>query len=195
MWTAAVAAHLNANKPTLHEWAFHAIVKNYGDDDLVAKGVWTGPQDLAITLGGTARVYEGAMGGINVGPIRYRIGTIIMMQDLELALSPEGNHLVRAYNLRNAPCDLYCLVYDPADMSFLGERRFFSGFIDSVGIKEGQQGEASIASFTLASQARKGTMTTTGKKSNASQKERLATDTFRKYADLGRVSSDMWGKG
>lgn len=193
MWPAAVQSHMTAGLPMKHDWAFHARVKAYGTNALTNKGVWTGDYDLNLTLGGLARVYEGAMGGLELGEIRYRTGTLIMSQDINLALSPEGLEIVKGFNSRMAPCDLYCLCWDARTMTYLGERRFIKGFIDSAAIHTAEQGGTDSLSIKLVSVARKGTMTTTGKQSDVSQKQRGANDDFRIYSDLGTVAADPWG--
>lgn len=193
MWPSAVVNHMNAGKPIRHEWAVHARVRAYDTNALVNKGLWTGDYDLSMTLDNLARVYEGAQGGLVVAPIRYKIGTTIMSQEIDLALSDDGINLVRGYNLKNAAMDLFCLVYDPANMELLGARRFFKGFIDASRITDPKQNEQASMSIKAVSFARKGTMTTVGKKSHQSQIARDATDNFYKYSDLGRVASDAWG--
>ncbi len=72
MWPAAVQQHMNADLPLKHEWAVYARVKAYGTNALTSKGVWTGDYDLTVNIGGLTRVYEGAMGGLQIEPIRYR---------------------------------------------------------------------------------------------------------------------------
>lgn len=193
MWPTAIQNHLNAGLPMKHEWAFHAWPKRYSDNVEVAKGLWTGPYDHSITLGGIPRVYEGAMGALNISPIRYRMGAYIMEQSIDISLSPEGLELVKGHNSRMARCDLYCLCWDARNMAYLGERRFFKGFIDGAGGNFDQQGGVDTMPLRLVSQARKGTMTTTGKKSNASQHEIDPQDDFYRFADLGTVASDPWG--
>lgn len=199
MWPTAVQNHFNSGLPWRHDWAIYASVKRFSDNGVEKKGIWTGDYDLTTTaMDGTARLYEGAQAGLSLSPIRYRIGTFVMTQEAQLALTPEGKALVQDYNTFMAPVDLYCLVWNPTNMSLLGVRRFFKGFIEGARIVEGAKEDADTPAVDkllvkMVSIARKGVMTTTGKKSNESQKKRLSTDTFRKYSDLGTVSNDPWG--
>jgi hypothetical protein len=193
MWDASTQSHFDANLPVIIDYAIHAYVRRYSDGVQVAKGVWTGREDLSITLDSVARVYEGAMGGLQIGPIRYRTGTIIQIQRAELPLSPEGVDMVKGHNTRNAPVDLFCLISNPATMGLVGTRRMFKGTIVKARIAyDVQQGVDKIM-IDMASLAQKGEMTVVGKKSDVSQKERSATDDAYEYADLGMVGADPWG--
>jgi hypothetical protein len=193
MWPTAIANHFSAGLPFKHEWAVHAQVRDFNTGALVNKGVWTGDYDLGITLDGLARTYDGAQGGLSVGTITYRIGTTIQTLDIDLALSPEGVAIVRGYDTKKAPCDVFCLGYDARTMVYLGARRFFKGFISGSKITTAEEGGTDKMSIRVESIARNGVMTTTGKKSHQSQLDRDATDQFRKYSDLGTVSNDEWG--
>lgn len=193
MWPAPIAAHLNADKPMKHEWALWAQAKDYGSGAIVNKGLWTGAYDHTITLGGISRTYEGAIGGLKLGTIRFRTGTYVMAQEVSVALSQQGLSLVKGYNIRNAPCDLWCLCWDSSNMAYLGARRFFQGYIDGSTIQFAEKGEQSVMPLKLVSVAKRGVMTTVGYKSDASQKARNPNDDFNLYADLGTIAADPWG--
>lgn len=169
--------------------------KDFGTGATVKKGVWTGSYNLNVDFGDGvgARNYDAAGGGLALSPIRYRVGLFVMGYEGSLAVTPETLEIILGYNTTNAPVDLNCLIFKSDGMQYIGVRRFFKGFVDFSDVVLDKQGGADSIRFKLVSQMRKGEWTRSGKKSNQSQKDRQATDDFRKYSNTGDVANDPWG--
>lgn len=192
-WGATAQAHLDARLPIAPRWCVWTTVAPYAGGAAVSFGFWTGDDHEYLTVEGQSRLYYGAQGAMEIGAITWEPGTGVSTQEITLGLTPEGETLARGYRLAGAPIDLHCVLYDPRSWTLLGIRRYFRGLIDTAPINTPEAGGVATLPLRCVSSARGGTMTVTGRKSDASQKQRLATDTFRAYGDLGEVASDPWG--
>lgn len=192
-WDSTAQAHLAARLPIAPRWLVWTTVTRISDGASVPLGFWTGDDHETITVEGQSRLYYGAQGAMEIGPIVVEPGTAIGSQEITLGLSPEGETLVRGHRLGGAPIDLHCALYDPRSWALLGIRRYFRGFIDASPIATPEAGGVARLPLRCISTARLGTMTLAGKKSDASQRLRLSSDRFREYGDLGETASDPWG--
>lgn len=191
-WNTAAQNHLAARLPVAPRWLLWVDAKQISNGAAVSMGLWTGDDHEQITVEGQSRLYYGAQGTVSLPQLRYAAGTDVGSIDVTLPVSPEAETLVRGYNIRFAPCDLHCALYDPASGSLLDVRRMFRGLIDGSPIFTPAVGGVATATLKLVSSARTGTMTTRAKKSDQSQRLRSG-DRFRRYGDLGTVAADPWG--
>lgn len=192
-WDITAQAHLDARLPIAPRWLVWTTATRISDGVAAGVGFWTGDDHEYLTVEGQSRLYFGAQGAMEIGPIVYEPGTGIGTQDITLGLSPEGETLVRGYRLGGAPIEIHCALYNPATMALLGIKRFFRGLIDGTPMSVPESGGTVTLPVRCITTARLGTMTLAGKKSDASQRQRLSTDRFREYGDLGETTADPWG--
>lgn len=191
-WNTLAQTHLTARKPTMRHWLIYVQARDLTTGDPSPIGLWTGDDHATITAEAEARFYYGAQGEVTIPNITYGSGTDIVSGEITLPISPEAETLVRGTNLRFAPVDLHCALYDAETGDLLDVRRFFKGTIDGAPIYTPALNGLASLSLKMVSSARAGTMTTKAKKSDQSQRTRQG-DRFRRYSDLGTVSADPWG--
>lgn len=156
-------------------------------------GYWSGERDRTFDLvGDGARPYYGVGGAMDVGTEHYQIGTSIMTRTVSLDVNPNAEALIRQHNVSFAPVTIHHGLFRSTDGSLVEAQRRYSGFINSAELTTSVTGVSQIR-LQLVSAAQRGVMTVSGSKSNASQIARIATDTFRRDADLGAVADDVWG--
>lgn len=192
-WNATAQAHLSAGGAVAPRALIWIVAKDLSDNSDFPVGFWDGADHETFTVEAQSRLYYGAQGGFRLPSFIYRPGTQVATYTLPLALSPEAVTVLRGYNLRFAPIDIHCALFDAANMSLLDIQRVFRGEVDGTPIPTGKTGEAVHAELQIVTSARRGTQTSLAKKSNESQKLRSATDTFRQYGSLGTVGNDPWG--
>lgn len=193
-WNTTARALLDADAPLLfRQLVWVSGLTRFSDGATVSYGVWSGLDDAQLTVSGESRLYYGGAGGVVVAPVRFRRGTEIYSQMVRLTINPETENLVRGHRTFNAPVELHVAMYEPSNMGLVDIKRFFKGFINGTPLVTPGQGGQSTLSVEMLSQARKGTMSNAGYKSNESQLLRDDADGFRTYGDLGEVPSDPWG--
>lgn len=192
-WNLAAQVHLDARLPIAPRWCVWITAVPVAGGAAQGAGFWTGDDHQVLTVEGAARLYWGAQGAMEIGPVAWEPGTGIGTQDITLGLSPEGEARARGWRLAGAAVDLHCALFDPVSAALLDVRRYFRGFVDEAPIDTPAQGQSAVLPLRCVSTARAGTMTTAGRKSDASQRLRLTSDAFRAYGDLGEATSDPWG--
>lgn len=190
-WNSTAQTHLSSRLPIAPRWLIWVQAKTFAGA-AIDVGYWTGDDHQSFTVDSATRLYYGAQGAIEIPAMRFVTGTAVASMDLTLSLSPEGEAAVRGYNIRFAPIDIHCALFDADSMTLLDTRRFFRGFIDGSPIPTPALGGRSSLPLKLVSSARRGTMTRGGKKSDVAQRQRSG-DVFRQYGDLGVTASDPWG--
>lgn len=191
-WTGAALTRLQSRQPISIRWAVVSLPKTFaGVVSPVA--LWTGVVDLTSSMDGTSRTYKPIGNALEIGPINYSVGTEIGYLDLSIPLTSDGEAFVRGLDTREAPTQLHCLLFDPDTGALLGTRRYWKGTIENVGIPTPTPGGQTKADIRLASSARRGTLSSAGKKSDESQRQRDQADRMRQYGDLGTKANDPWG--
>lgn len=105
--------------------------------------------------------------------------------------APETIQAARIYDLRLCRAELHLGLMDPGGVSTLGTTDVFRGFIESAPISE--DGGSATMELSMVSQVAEGTGRAGLKKSDASQRARLSTDTGRAYADIAAKIPVIWG--
>lgn len=155
-------------------------------------GYWSGEEDIKIDLGGASRDLQKTHGALFASDPIYEVGTNIRTQEISMfGLGPQGQDLVKAYDVKLRPASLWQLCFTQGQV-FLGARRIFSGVVDASNLEIGKKGEGATLTLTLASGFREGTKTLPLMKSGSSYLER-GGDTAMEYAALTDVDSDTWG--
>ena len=191
-WNAAAQARLDARLPIGVRWLIWAESRDRTTGADAPIGLWTGDDHETINVDGQTRLYYGAQGEVTIPAIGYGSGTDIASEDIVFPISPEAEVLVRGRNLRFAPIDVHCALYDPDTNARLDIRRMFRGTIDCAPITTPPINGVPSLSLRLVSCARSGTITRKAKKSDQSQQARSG-DRFRRYGDLGTVANAPWG--
>lgn len=195
IWDAAGQAFLTSRAPKEVQWLLWVTAADLVTNAPVSIGLWTGADHQSFTVGGVARTYYGAQGALQIPPMSYASGTAIASLEVSLAVSSEAETLVRGYNTRFKPAEIHCALFNPATGGLVSLARAFTGKIDGTPIATPVKNGVATISLRLVSSARQGTITSNARKSDASQRLRLASDTFRLHGDLGAVASDIWGAG
>ena len=157
-------------------------------------GLWTGSEDIALSIDGDTRTYHGAGQLLDVPPLKSRVGLTVQMQSLGLAAtSPEVEAAIRLYDSRLAPVEIHVARFDPETNTLLGVDRVYKGSIDKAPIltpaKNGGNGGVTLS---LASGARRLTRSLTVKRSDESQRRR-SDDRFFRFADVAGKVERFWG--
>lgn len=158
-------------------------------------GLWTGDDDLAITIDGAARTYTGAGGLLDPEAITAGPGLEVRATQVRLsAVAPEVEGLVMDYDTRFAPAEIHRAVFDPATRALVGApHRLFRGLCNGVEFPVDPAGGAPACVVELVSETRALTRTLATKKSDASQALR-AGDRFRRYGDISGGVPVYWGE-
>lgn len=154
---------------------------------------WTGDDVRSIDIEGTLwTAYAGAI--LDMSPPEYAAGLDIRTQRITLfSDAPETIQATRLYDPRLCRAELHLGLMDPGGVSMIGTAPAFRGFIESAPISEGAGG--ATCEIGMVSQIVAGTGRAGLKKSDASQRARLSTDTGRLYADIAAEVPIFWGEG
>lgn len=160
-----------------------------------AMGLWSGEDDLQITLDGEARTYLGAGGLLQAEPITAGSGLAVRVHRLSLSgAAAEVENLVKGYNTRFAPVSVHRALYDPDSRALVGTpHRVFQGMVNSIDFPTAAPGDAPSVTVEVVSETRVLTRTLPTKKSDDSHQMR-AGDRFRRYGDISGAVAVYWGE-
>ena len=177
-----------------HEVAIYITARNRTTGLAEEMGLWTGREDISVTIGGDVRTYTGAGPVVMFPPIRTRVGLTVQMQTVKLAaLSDEVENAIRLYDSRLAPVEIHVIRFNADTGDFIGVDRVFRGSIDKAPIITPQKnGEGGGASISIVPSSRSLTRGLTVKRSDESQKLR-SNDRFFRYADVAGKVERFWG--
>ncbi len=192
-WNTNAQAALLNRVPMIRRWLFWATPKNRATGAVETIAIWDGDDHEYFSPAGSSRLYLGAAGLFSVSPLVTASGTMIQTQEVTLSgITPASEQLIRGYEARLAPCDLYLALFDPATSELIGMSRRFVGVIDGAPIATGAANSGSTATIKMVSTARNGTRKAASKKSDEQQRLRQG-DRFRRYGDVSGVADDWWG--
>jgi len=196
IYDAATLASLNARQGTIAHRLIWISARETGTETIAALGLWSGEYDLAITIGGQARVYIGAGGVLQADPISAQAGLAVRIHQLRLAaVAPEVEDLVKGYDTRFAPVEIHRALFDPATRALVGDpHRVYLGMINNIEFPTAAPGGQAECIVSVASETRVLTRTLAGKKSDETHKARAA-DRFRRYGDISGSVPVYWGEG
>lgn len=145
--------------------------------------------------GSVSRTYVGTGTLIRVGDIPLTSDLTIRTVDVTLSqVDTNTDNLIRGYNLRLALVDIHRCLFDPVTRVVVeAQNPRLAGFIDGVQVTTPKAGEKGSIIFKVISNTQELTRTSSEKRSNYSQRRRLASDDFFQYAGVmpGRVLT--WG--
>lgn len=160
-----------------------------------ALGLWSGPQDAAISIGGVSRTYLGAGEVLGLPDIETEIGLEVREFRIQLSgIAPGVETAARQYDARFAPVEVHRALFDVNTGALIAEPvRVIKGWCDGISFETGAIGGSVIADLAVVSNARILTRTLATKKSDQSQQLRQG-DRFRRYADVTGQVGVWWGE-
>ena len=192
-WDAAAIGLLAQRKGAKRHWLMWCSVRAFGTNAVNTFGFWTGLGDRSFTVDAASRSYFGGQ-DVSVPPIEFAKGVEAAPLDIGVGLTSEMDNFLRGYDLRDGTGELHCALFDPGSNELVSVNRWFSGQIDGAPLTIGEIGGQSRATLRCYSSASRGTISRSGFKSDASQRERLSTDTFRVNSAAGLQGNDPWAK-
>ena len=158
-------------------------------------GLWTGADTVTETVGGELRTYYGAGNLLSVEPITWEAGLDVRMHRITLSsISPEVEQLIRSYDARLAPVDLYRgLVNATTNALVEAPHRLLAGTIDTVRLVTPAEGGAARCDLTVASSSRDLTRTLSLRYGDETMQQISSGDRFFRYADISGEAQVRWG--
>ena len=191
-WSPAALTTLASRSYGLR-WLAWITVKDRTDNSDVTLGYTTEDEDSSHTLNSETRAFESLQNHLVPPVIVSEANTIIQRTRLQLiGLRPEVQELILTYEAKLAPVELHQVLFD-GDMNLVAIRRRFKGFVNGAPLSLPPVGGQTELELELVSSARRGTLTTNAKKSDAAQ-QRRGGDRGRRYGSLGNVTSDYIGR-
>jgi hypothetical protein len=138
------------------------------------------------------------------------VGVIQMSNDLSIRTinitlnncSPAIDTLVRGYDLRRAPVQVFRGFYNKAGGALAAPAiSIFDGYVDAckintgtVAATPGEQGQPGSVEVTCVTHSKTLTRVGNGKRSSTFQQQRLATDTFHQWDSVMQEVQIFWGR-
>ena len=198
-----VANQQAQTKPTTIPRDFIEIrARSKTDNSAVTEYLWSGVENITHTAkdpftGTTAsRTWQGAGNLIAVSAVTRVSNLTIQRVTINMSsISTRVNDLMRAYHVKYSTVILYRGFIDPTTGLF-ADAAFprFVGQVDNVEIKDGAEGEESITTMTVKSNLQDLKRSNPATRSDAWQRKRLSTDSFRKYCAWIGDRQFNWGR-
>jgi hypothetical protein len=170
-------------------------ISNVGIGFWTDAGVYTCDVIDALTGSTDERSFNGGA-IVSLGHIPLVSDFGVRAVDIKLsAIDPAVEAMVRTYDVRGAPVQIYRGFFNPDTHELVAPARArFVGFIDAAPIATGAEGEESSVTLSCASHTRELTRKNSEVRSHESQLKRSATDTF--YKDTSSVGDweIAWGE-
>lgn len=133
-------------------------------------GLWTGARHQSFNIDGRTRKYLGGGGALKVDPLIAQKGLNVQSQTVKLSgIAGEVEHLLNAYDARQAPVEMHLARFDPDTNALIGLDRVFGGWLDKAPSVGGKRGGKASVTTTLVSAARILTRSRPTKRSDATQ--------------------------
>lgn len=158
-------------------------------------GLWSGPQDASISIGGVARTYLGAGEILGLPDIETDVGLAVREVRLQLSgIAPGVEAATRQYDARFAPVEIHRALFSIDTGALIADPvRVVKGWCERLSFETGPIGGSAVAELAVVSNARILTRTLATKKSDQSQRLRSG-DRFRKYAEVTGQVGVWWGE-
>jgi hypothetical protein len=194
-YDAATAAHLAARPGIVSQLLVWIEAPRVGETVTETIGLWSGEEDLTVTIDGVSRTYQGAGTLLQSEPIRAAAGLSVRVHRLMMAaVAPEVEDLIKGYETRFAPVEMRRALFDPETRQMVSEpHRIFRGMINEVEFQRAEPGGIPACVVDVVSETRALTRTLASKKSDATHRQR-AGDRFRRYGDIAGSVSVYWGE-
>lgn len=154
-------------------------------------GFWSGDDVRSVSFDGLAwTLYPGAL--LDISAPVFASGLDIRTQRATLFSDDAAAvEALRIYDPRLCHAELWLVLQEPSGHEIVGTSCAFRGTVDAAPISEDADGATCELSMVSALQA--GTGHGSAKKSEASQKARLSTDTGRDYSSITKAVPVIWG--
>ena len=190
---AAVANYRAARIATHVEILVWIQARNRADNTMSSMGLWTGWDNTTISLGGAAREFYGAGTLLEIPPLETAIGLDVRDFTISLsAISPEVEQLIRGYDVKFAPIEVYRAEYGSSENLLGAPERVFKGTVESAPIVTPSIDNTAQVSITAVSTARNLTRYINLTKSDQIQRLRSG-DRFRRYGSIAKEVDVVWG--
>jgi uncharacterized membrane protein len=177
-------------------------VKDRSDNSAVVENYWSGSTERTVDIinpfnGFTeSRTFQAAGGLIGIGPIprvgNLTVGTVTVQLS---QISDDIDRLIRQYEPKYGQVEMYRGWLNPETKLVIGEARCrFVGFIDDVEIITPEEGGEGVVEVTCKTLTQELTRASAATRSDAYQKLRSPTDTFRKYSATIGNREFRWGQ-
>lgn len=178
------------------------VARNRATDAAETWGAWSGAGNVDADVidpdsGSTVtRAFEGAGSLIQIGAVPMVSGLTVQVVEIRLSQIAAGaEQLVRGYDVRRAPVQLFRGFLDPATQRMVGPAvPRFVGFVDEADVQTPKEGEEGAITLTCASHAQELTRASTAKRSDADQRQRSATDGFYRHTATVGDWTIYWGR-
>jgi len=159
-------------------------------------GLWTGDIEQDFTINGVTRTYSAAGAVLGIEPIRFAVGLNVIYHSITLSPFTDAvQAALREYDARLAPIEIHQVAYDPETMTVLADPfQIVDGEINEMPEDFPPEGGEGSITVSIASAARRFTVSPALFKSDAALRKRSATDDFRKYVDVQGAIKVAWGE-
>lgn len=153
-------------------------------------GLWTGGDNIVMTVEGQSRTYFGAGNITDLPPVVYKVGLDVQVYRLGItSITNEARQLIRAYDPRFAAVQIHRAFYDPITRALIAPpQRVLTGIVDEVDIPTPAAGGEAGCYLSIVTTARLLTFGLPNKNSDANQR-RISDDRFLRHAD---ATADVW---
>ncbi len=143
-----------------------------------------------------SRAFSGGGGFIEVGDVVRSSGLTVQTVSITLGqLDVTAETVVRTYDLRLAPVEIYRGWFDPVGMTMVAPARArFTGFVDEAPITTPKAGAVGSIKIKCASYTQELTRASSERRSDASQRQRNAGDAFFQDVGVVRTWKVWWGQ-
>lgn len=157
-------------------------------------GLWTGDQDVTLTVEGTPRDFAGGGAMPRLRRIVHEAGVAVRRLRVEVnPLHPAVAEVLRGREPALARVRLYQAFFVPGTMDLIAPpQRIWKGFVETAPIVTAEEGGESLAEITLASAAMALTRPLALTRSDAVQGLRSA-DRFLRHAAVSGSVTIYWG--
>lgn len=175
-------------------------VRDRDTGDPLTVGYWSGLGNVNLTVldpftgSPTSRAFIGAGSLIDISPIPRVANLTVQTVTVRLSQVSDPNELVRVYDPRQAPVEIYRGLFVPGTWSQIAPAfARFVGEVDEMDIPTAEEGGEAAITLTCASAARQLGRSNPATKSDAFQRRRSATDSFRRHSAAVGGWEIRWG--
>lgn len=174
--------------------------RDTGED--VSKGYWNGVGNVTVSVvdgrsGATvSRLFLGAGEMLGVGSVQLTSDINVRQTDITFSqIASQAQLLVRGYDVRNAPVQIYRGYFDPDTRALAAApKSIFIGYVDGSPIVTPKEGDEGSITLHCVSTTRELTRSNPDVRSHESQILRSATDNFLENVSVAGEWVLAWGQ-
>lgn len=198
---AATAAALQSGRVVPRDFLW-IVPRDRGTGNPMPRGLWSdlGSVSAQVIDPATgdieARSFTGAGDLVQMSPIALAAGWAVQSVDITFSqVTPEAAQIVRGYDARLAPVQIFRGFLDPVSGLLVAPARcYFVGQVDEAPIETPPEGEEGSITITALSHAQELSRTNPARRSDADQRLRSATDGFFRHAAAAGSWVVHWGQ-